>query len=253
MIQTLATLIDKKNISKNIFLVTFRSAELTKNVKPGQFIHIRINERGYPYFRRPFSYCELEKDTFSIMFNVHGYGTEQIVNSNIGSTLDVIGPLGNGFTLEDDYDIAILIAGGLGVAPIIFLTETLRNKKQIISYLGARTKDYIIDYKLDNIRIATDDGSIGYKGTVVDLLERDFINKKYSGKIKIFACGPTPMLKALSELSLKLNINCEIATEAQMICGFGTCQSCVIETKDGNQYKLVCKDGPVFNAKDIRL
>jgi dihydroorotate dehydrogenase electron transfer subunit len=169
-----------------------------------------------------------------------------------GDLLDVLAPLGNGFTVEGDFDTAVLIGGGLGVAPFPLLTKQLKGK-EIITFVGGRSEIDIVTYGLKNVNIATDDGSLGRKGTVVDLFMENyqkFVNKK----IKVFGCGPTPMLKALQKVLLEKDIEGEISTECAMACGFGICQGCPIEdSKNNSKYLLVCKDGPVFNIKDVLL
>ena len=180
-----------------------------------------------------------------------GEGTNILAHKPIGSELDILGPLGNGFNLEGNYDTAIIVAGGLGAAPFPYLTRTLNKRKNILSFIGGRNKDDVITYNLKNVKEATDDGSLGFKGNVVQLLENN-IELLKSKKIKIFACGPTAMLRVLKDFCLTSDFNCEVSTECAMACGFGICQGCPIEsTSDQEKYLLVCKDGPVFNIKDV--
>jgi len=253
MFQTYAEVVDKKILTDQILLLKFKSEDLSRNAKPGQFVNIRISETCLPYLRRPFSYCDVEEDTFQIMFTIFGQGTKTLFNAPIGSKFDIIGPLGNGFNYDDDYDTAIFVGGGLGIAPFPFLKRKISGKKNTFSYIGARTKDFIVTYGLENIKIATDDGSTGYQGNVVHLLKNDLERKSFDGKIKVFGCGPTPMLRALKLLCEEYNLNCELSTEAPMACGFGICQGCAIEKSDSSGYYLVCKDGPVFNSKEVKL
>lgn len=252
MFQTLAEVVDKKILTDQIVLLTLKSKLLSENAKPGQFVNIRISETCYPYLRRPFSYCDVEGEYFKILFTVSGQGTKALANSNIGNKFDVIGPLGNGFTFNENFENAIFVGGGLGIAPFPFLSRFLSTKK-IYTYIGARNKDYIVTYGLENIKIATDDGSAGFHGNVVELLKDDLQKNLFVGSVKIFGCGPTPMLRALKLLCEEFNLSCEVSTEAAMACGFGICQGCPIQTFDTNGYKLVCKDGPVFNIKDVIL
>lgn len=253
MYQTQAEVIDKKVLTDQIILLTFRSKLLTEESKPGQFVNIRVSETCYPYLRRPFSYCDVVGDTFKILFTISGQGTKALANANIGSKFDIIGPLGKGFSFDENFDNAIFVGGGLGIAPFPFLSKYISGNKKIFTYIGAKNKDYVVTYGLENIKIATDDGSLGYKGNVVELLKNDFQKNLIKGSIKVFGCGPTPMLRALKLFCEEYNLNCEVSTEAAMACGFGICQGCPIETFNSNGYKLVCKDGPVFNIKDIIL
>lgn len=238
-------------INHHIYLLKILSPELTSIIKPGQFLNIRVSERVFPLLRRPFSVCDVEGDHLFLLFNIMGEGTNILAHKPIGSTLDILGPLGNGFYLEGDYDTAVIVAGGLGAAPFPFVTRKLREKKNIISFIGGRTKDDVITYNLINVKEASDDGSRGFKGNVVQLLEQN-LNQLQSQKIKIFACGPTAMLRALKDFCLRNDFECEVSTECAMACGFGICQGCPIEsTTDHDKYLLVCKDGPVFNIKDV--
>lgn len=238
-------------INPRIYLLKIFSPELTSIIKPGQFLNIRVTERFYPLLRRPFSVCDVEGDYLYLMFNIMGEGTSILAHKPIGSDLDILGPLGNGFNLDGKYETAVIVAGGLGAAPFPYVTRKLNGKKNILSFIGGRTKDDVIDYNLKNVKEASDDGSHGFKGNVVQLLEKN-IELLQSQKIKIFACGPTAMLKTLKEFCLKHNFECEVSTECAMACGFGICQGCPIEsTSKKEQYLLVCKDGPVFNIKDV--
>ncbi|NWG27460.1 MAG: dihydroorotate dehydrogenase electron transfer subunit [Ignavibacteriaceae bacterium] len=238
-------------INHHIYLLKIFSPELTSVIKPGQFLNIRVSERVFPLLRRPFSICDVEGDHLFLMFNIMGEGTNILAHKPIGSDIDILGPLGNGFNLDSDYETAVIVAGGLGAAPFPFVTRKLREKKKIISFIGGRTKDDVITYNLVNVKEASDDGSRGFKGNVVQLLEQN-LKQLQSQKIKIFACGPTAMLRALKDFCLKNDFECEVSTECAMACGFGICQGCpIVSTTDKDKYLLVCKDGPVFNIKDV--
>ena len=238
-------------INRHIYLLKVFSPQLTSIIKPGQFLNIRVTERVYPLLRRPFSVCDVEGNHLYLMFNILGEGTNILAHKPIGSDLDILGPLGNGFNIDGDYETAVIVAGGLGAAPFPYLTRKLNGKKNILSFIGGRTKDDVITYNLKNVIEASDDGSLGFKGNVVQLLSQNLELLK-SKKIKMFACGPTVMLRALKEFCLKNEFECEASTECAMACGFGICQGCPIEsTTESDRYLLVCKDGPVFNIKDV--
>jgi len=237
----------------NIHLFKVKSPDIANFINPGEFLNIRISELFVPLLRRPFSVCDVEGDFFFVMFNTMGTGTKLMALKKPGEFLDVMGPLGKGFKYKDDFDRAVIIGGGLGVAPFPFLTKKLKGIKEISTFIGGRTKSDVITYGLENIFISTDDGSYGFKGNVIQLLEKDF-GKIQNEKLKIFACGPTPMLIGVKEFAEKNNIGCELSTECVMACGFGICQGCPIQsTKDEDKYLLVCKDGPVFNSEDVVL
>jgi len=238
-------------LGNNIFVLKIFLPEVSKTIQPGQFLNIKVSDTIYPLLRRPFSVCDAEVDHIYIMFNIFGEGTKMLALKKPGDELDILGPLGNGFNLSGDYDTAVIAAGGLGAAPFPYLTRNLTDKKNILTFIGGRTSRDVITYNMKNIFTSTDDGSMGRKGTVVDLLNEN-IGVLKNGKIKVFACGPTAMLRAVKEFCLANEFDCEVSTECAMACGFGICQGCPIESAhQKDSYLLVCRDGPVFNIKDV--
>jgi dihydroorotate dehydrogenase electron transfer subunit len=238
-------------LDHNIYLIKVFAPEITSIIHPGQFLNIRVSEKVYPLLRRPFSACDVDGDHLYLMFNIMGQGTNILAHKPIDSTIDILGPLGNGFNLNGDYETAVIVAGGLGAAPFPFLTRVIAGEKEVISFIGGRTYHDVIKYGMKNLNVATDDGSEGYNGNVVQLLNNNLRNLK-SKKVKFFACGPNPMLKALKTFCIENEFECEASTECAMACGFGICQGCPIEsTQNPDEYLLVCKDGPVFNVKDV--
>ena len=242
------------SINPSSFNLQFYSPEIASTSLPGQFINIKIDETSVPLLRRPFSVYNINDDEVEIVFAVWGMGTKKLHQKKVGEYLDVIGPLGKPFNINGEEKISILIAGGLGVAALPLLTRALDKKgKSIKTFLGARTNNLLITSYLKNLDVATDDGSFGYHGTVVDLLHKYLLNVDCS-VIKIYGCGPTPMLKALVNITNEFKVPCEVSLETSMACGFGICQGCAVEMKQGNKkYLLTCKDGPVFNLKEIIL
>lgn len=241
-----------QKISENIFLIKVLAPSIASLVKPGQFCNIKVSENSFPLLRRPFSICDVEGDYLFFLFDIHGEGTKLISKKKPGEFLELLGPLGKGFNYNDGYDTAVIVAGGLGVAPFPFLLKNLSENKKVISLIGGRSKKNIVTYGLKNVLAATDDGSEGFNGTVVELLKREIKNIS-KDKFRIFACGPTPMLKALQKYCVENNYDCQISVECAMACGFGICQGCPIDPVNGDSYLLVCKDGPVFEAKSIKL
>jgi len=243
--------VETKQVQENIFIQKIHSPEIARSIKPGQFLNIRVSENTFPFLRRPFSICNADGEHIFLMFNILGEGTKILAHKHQGDLVDILGPLGNGFNLDGDYKTAIIVAGGLGAAPFPFLTREIKDKKNIFSFVGGRTKQDVIIYGLENCILSSDDGSIGYKGNVVQSLENN-LDKIDIASSKVFACGPNAMLRALKDFCLKHNIDCEVSTECAMACGFGICQGCPIEsTSNSDKYLLVCKDGPVFNVKDV--
>lgn len=240
-------------LENQIFLLKIRCPEISKIIKPGEFLNVRVSESSYPLLRRPFSVCDVEGDFFYLMFNILGEGTKILAGKRNGEKVDIIGPLGKGFNLEGDYETAVIAAGGLGVAPFPYFIKKLENSKKVKSFIGGRTLKDVIVHGMKNISIATEDGSLEFKGNVVQLLNENLKLLK-SEKVKIFGCGPNAMLRSLKDFAIKNNLECEVSTECAMACGFGICQGCPIENvNDPNKFLLVCKDGPVFNVKDVEI
>jgi dihydroorotate dehydrogenase electron transfer subunit len=239
-------------IQKGIFILKVESHQIAEEAKPGQFCNIKVSDSMTPFLRRPFSICEVEGNIISFQFNIVGEGTKILSNKKAGDFLNIIGPLGIGFNFGDNFKNILIVAGGIGAAPFPFLISKLNNNQNIVSFIGGRTKNDLIDYKLKNVIESTDDGSKGFHGNVVQLLVSQ-IEKYDKANTKIFACGPNPMLRALSEFAVKNNYECEISTESVMACGFGICQGCNVEGVNSDRFLLVCKDGPVFRAEDVRL
>ncbi len=243
---------DVQALSSSIFLMQLTAPEISSIIKPGQFLNIKADSLSFPLLRRPFSVCDVNGDSFSVMFDIHGLGTKLLSEKKQGDVLNLIGPLGNGFSTQGDFDLAIMIAGGLGIAPFPFLAKSFDKSVSQFLFYGARNNEYIVEYPgLIKPFIATDDGSLGEKGNVLDLLKnnKEIFNDK---RVKLFVCGPTPMLRAIAEFALAEDLDCEVSTECAMACGFGICQGCPIESKiHPETYALVCKDGPVFNVKEV--
>ena len=244
---------EKLELDHNIFLFKLYCPEIASEISPGEFLNIRVSTGFYPLLRRPFSICDVQGDFIYIMFNIFGEGTKALASKKIDDTLDILGPLGKGFDYKSSFSDAIIVGGGLGAAPFPFLIRKLSELKNVFTFIGGKTEKDIIRYGMKNLQVATDDGSVGFKGNVVELLAKKFDELNLNNP-KIFACGPNVMLKALKSFAIDYNIECEVSTECAMACGFGICQGCPIESaKDEDKYFLVCKDGPVFNVKDIIL
>jgi dihydroorotate dehydrogenase electron transfer subunit len=254
LIQSIVSVVDREEIVQGIFVVSFRSPEISRVSAPGQFVNLRCGDGCLPLLRRPFSISRIENECVELMFNIIGQGTRMLASKRIGETIDVLGPLGIPFKTKGEYQTAILVGGGLGVAPFPFLTERLlREGKKVRTFLGARTGRLITERHLTNLSVATDDGSKGLRGTVVELL-KTYLDGNPVSQAKIFGCGPTNMLKALSSLADSKKLQCELSLEGDMACGMGICQGCPVERNGGKKkYALVCVEGPTFDSKDIIL
>jgi len=252
-------IIKNYKIKENYFKIVLSNPYLAKNSQPGQFLNIKIDEDIF--LRRPFSIHRVKGNNLEILYEVVGKGTETLSKKKKGEYLDVIGPLGNGFNYQlpiTNYQLPILVAGGIGVAPLAFLAQKLKeipnSKSQIpIVLIGAKNKNKVLgeeEFKRwgFEVKIATDDGSRGFKGNVSDLLKHILSTMNYELST-IYACGPYPMLKEIAKIAKDYKIQAEVSLERHFACGIGICLGCVIETKQGQ--KRVCKDGPVFKTEEI--
>jgi len=242
-------------VGDNIYVLRFSSPAISRSLRAGQFVNLRVKEGCDPLLRRPFSAYRIENGSIEIIFNVVGRGTAALRQKNAGEILDVLGPLGRPFgTLDTAYDTGVLIGGGLGVAPLPLLTAEIRRAgKHILTVVGARSSKQIVTDHLDDPGIATDDGSLGFHGNVVDLTST-LLAKTPVARPKIFACGPTPMLRAVAAFARTAGIPCEVSLEGPMGCGIGICQGCPVEvTGPEKKYALMCKDGPVFDTRTITI
>ena len=208
-----------------------------------------------PLLKRPFSLHRWLGKDFQLLYRTVGKATNILREKKPGDILEVTGPLGNGFPSTWDSETKIiLVAGGLGIAPVFALAETTAGKKPLF-FLGARSKKEVLC--IDSLKsiginpvISTDDGTLGKKGTIVDILSNFLTSNSSSlNSHLLYACGPKPMLKKLSLLTIKFKLKGYIALEENMACGIGACLSCVVNTKKG--YKRICKEGPVFSTKEI--
>ena len=254
MKQEIVTINSLEHLTNEILELTFVSDYLASIAKPGQFINIRVGE-NYPLLRRPFSIFNVDGNRISVVFNVIGTGTKVLARKRKGDTLDVIGPCGNDFLqfVEGSFDTAVFVAGGIGVAPFSFLTKKFPTKKEIVTFIGGRHKDLIVEKGLRNFSVATDDGSQGFKGTVLDLIKEKFAKKKYRNP-RFFVCGPTRMMKAVADFAKEIDAQCYASLECDMACGIGLCQGCNIEMSGGEKkYRLVCKEGTIFETQSVKL
>jgi dihydroorotate dehydrogenase electron transfer subunit len=247
-------IVSREQRAEGLFALALESRELAHATRPGQFLNIRIDNSFSPLLRRPFSVSRVNGDLVEVLFNVVGRGTEILSGKRPGDALNVLGPLGVPFHVEGGYSLALIVAGGLGVAPFPLLSSVLQQAgKKIQTFLGARTVSQVTQHYLQNVHVATDDGSMGFHGTVVQLLE-DSWKKENPKKTKIFGCGPTRMMKALSEFARNREVDCELSLEGDMACGIGICQGCPVERASGEKkYSLVCVEGPAFNSNDVIL
>lgn len=261
-IQEKCRILENREVGSQHFRLTLTSPYISSHARPGQFVQVKVSEDNSPLLRRPFSlhlFSEKHK-TISLLYHIIGKGTEKLSRVSVGSELDVIGPLGEGFNFSPKKNIAVLVGGGIGVAPLLALAETIRASRQktaLYILAGFKGKSHVIceeelKKSADEMVIATDDGSYGKKGLVSDLL-LGLVNDQLPANdfqvTNIYACGPRPMLRAVSEIAFQKKIDCQLSMEERMACGIGACKGCAIQTRSG--YKMVCKDGPVFPSEEI--
>ncbi len=256
MFQIKAKLLYNQRIAANYLHCAFYAPLIAKMAQPGQFIDIKVAQAAGPLLRRPFSIHRINGPKIEVIYEVLGNGTQILSQKTAGEYLDIIGPLGNGFGLLEATRHPLLVAGGMGVAPLLFLAGRLATHKlkPITVLLGAKTKSLLLCEKQFRqlgckVKVSTDDGSKGFKGKVTGLLKHLLPAAEYRLSI-IYACGPKPMLRAVSELAATRNIPAQVSLEAHMACGFGACLGCTVNTREG--YKRVCKEGPVFRAEEIK-
>ncbi len=235
-----ATTLDNRLVAEKTFGIWLYAPQIAHTAIPGQFVMVSAGEK---FLRRPFSIASVSGGRIFLLIRVIGEGSAIISSLRRNENAKILGPFGNGF--PDDIDSPILVGGGIGIAPMIFAAQHLKNigANFKIIYGEQSSKKIIADELLpDRIEISTDDGGFGLCGTAVDLLLKN-------NPAPIFACGPEPMLKKIAKIAAQWNVPAFFSLEARMACGFGVCQGCVIKTKVG--YKRVCADGPVFQAENI--
>ena len=252
-----ALITDKKNWG-DYYLFNLKSAQIASLAQPGQFIMVRPSTYYHPLLRRPFSLHFQHKENIKIFFKITGQGTLLLSQKKPGDWLDIIGPLGKGFSLgaETKGKVTALVGGGRGIAPLYFLAHRLRQQgaRVKIFYGGQSRNDLPLKNKLETegfeLYLATDDGSFGFKGFITELFRQKFKKIK---PFKVYACGPEAMMAEIAHLLAREKISSEYSLESIMGCGFGACWSCVRRIKREGQllWLKTCQEGPVFSAEEI--
>lgn len=253
-----ARVISQEMLAPDIYSMWLQT-EAASEAKPGQFISVYTND-GSKLLPRPISICEIDKAAgrLRIVYRVTGKdtGTEQFSKMSAGDTVPVIGPLGNGFPYEKAAGKKVfLMGGGIGVPPILELAKQMKcEKKQILA--GYRDAQTFLREEFEQngaLYISTEDGSVGTKGNVMDAIRENGLTADM-----IFACGPTPMLRAIKTYAEENGIECYISLEERMACGIGACLACVCKSKEKDHHsnvnnKRICKDGPVFLSTEVEI
>ncbi len=251
-------IISNVRLKGEYFLVKFHAPEIAATARAGQFVHVRINENNDRILRRPFSIHNCGADgSLEVVYKTVGHGTRELATLPPGSVCDLLGPLGVGFSDVPEDTVPMLVAGGYGAAATFLLTRQLRQRGVFL--LGARSEaDVILDDRYRDagydVRLATNDGSVGHRGFVTALV--DGVLQDYAGrKLFFYACGPHPMLMALARQLQAKELHGELSIDHLMCCGVGACFACVVkikaDTPEGWAYARACADGPVFNLDSV--
>lgn len=243
--------LQKKEIAPGIVEVLIQNKALAEQAKPGQFLHVKCGDTTSMPLRRPISICDAEGDTLRFIFEVKGRGTESL--KALEGDLDILGPLGNGFAVDNaTYKKAAVIGGGIGVYPLYYLTKKLENAHVYMGFRNAGLVTLREDFEkaAASLKIATDDGSYGHHGFALDLLKQDAATEKFD---VIYACGPKGMLRAVKAFAEEAGIPCQVSMEERMGCGIGACLTCTCKTPGDGGNVRVCRNGPVFWAEEVEI
>jgi len=282
MIQVTSKIVSNKRITESCWRVVLDAPQISSELKPGQFIHVKVGGENGPLFRRPFSVFRrvpLKGDHLGIeiVYKVIGTGTNVMTGLRKGDTLDIIGPLGHGFEWRKDKPVQVIVAGGTGAACLFLLSEEISKAGlQLKILLGADTKASVLLKKeyaslKGEVMVSTDDGTYGYHGFVTQMLDQGLREGKISTDCVIYSSGPEPMLKALAAICQKYALPAQVSVERHMMCGIGACLACVCKVDPSHisknrdlgsshiqfvpdkefGYALACKDGPVFDVNEV--
>ena len=251
-----STILQQECIGTDIYSLWLDAPQIASQAKPGQFISVYSNDSGR-VLPRPISICEIdrEKGALRIVYRIAGNGTKEFSGMKAGETLDILGPLGNGFPMDViNGKRVFMMGGGIGVPPMVQTAKEAEAEVTVIA--GYRNSEIFLKEELEQngtLVIATEDGSVGTKGNVMDAIRENHLEADV-----IFACGPTPMLRAIKTYAEENGILCYISMEEKMACGVGACLACVCKSKDVDHHshvhnKRICKDGPVFLSTEVEL
>lgn len=285
MVQARARVLVHRRLARDHHLMRLKAPRVAQHALPGQFIHLLCQEPAavcsgeatYPFLRRPFSLLNADPrlGTVEFIYKVVGLGTKALTQLPQGGWVDLLGPLGRPFEIPEGLERAILVGGGVGIPPLYFLAKRLvegargkgrgageSRKVQAEVFLGARTQEWVICREMFRklslkVHIATDDGTLGHKGAVVDLLKKGFPRPPSPApRPMLFICGPTPMMRAAAALARRRRLPAQVSLEERMGCAMGCCWGCVVEVAteppDAHaRFQRVCTEGPVFEAQEV--
>lgn len=238
-------------INANVKRMVIEAPQIAKLAQPGQFVHVKKID-SVNFLRRPFSIADADNEngTITLIYRIVGKGTAEYAKMSVGEEFSILGPIGNGFELKSGRPL--LIGGGVGIAPLIYLSRKLKNEKPIL-LIGGKNKDEVFWEKYlqefaDKIYITTDDGSVGFKGFTIQLLPQILAENKIE---HIYTCGPNIMMEGVAKLAHEKNIDCQVSLEKRMACGIGVCLGCTFEGRLTQKRRKVCTEGPVFPSKEV--
>ena len=256
MIDQSVDVVFNRPVNHDTWLMGLKSPHMAAEARPGQFVMLRVGSGIDPLLRRPFSVAGVKGDLFMVLYRVVGKGTAVMTAAKAGEKLAVLGPLGKGFDVLQGSVLPVLVGGGIGVAPLFFLSQSLTGRR-VEFMMGFRSAKDIIrphDDEAPNHRlsISTDDGTEGHAGLVTNLLGI-FLEKNKTQSMCLFACGPRPMLKQVAKMAMVRGVPCQVSLESAMACGLGACQGCAVKASENGtrSYYHVCQDGPVFPIQSI--
>ena len=247
-----AKVVSQETLATDVYSLVLEAPEIASQAIAGQFVSVYTHD-GSKMLPRPISLCGIDREagTLRLVYRVVGFGTKEFSQLAAGDTVDILGPLGNGFMKSDKK--AILIGGGIGIPPMLQLAKELDCEKSVV--LGYRDEIFLNEEfePYAQVYMSSEDGQHGVKGNVIDAIKEYGVD----GAV-IYACGPTPMLRGIKAYAMENGIECQISMEEKMACGVGACLACVCKTKDKDAHsnvnnKRICKEGPVFDAKEVEL
>ena len=252
-----ALIVSNKPVGRGYYRIVLKAPEIAAAALPGQFVMLRVSENLDPLLARPFGISSVpSKNSIEIIYRVVGRGTSLLSRVETGHSLSLLGPLGHGFPLPEKGTMPVLVAGGSGFPPLHFLAQRAGSRAHL--FLGSRDKECLppagiiksFKDRTTKVHIATEDGSLGSCGMSTDVLQDFLVNVEGKPPLVIYACGPHAMLSAVSRIAVEHSVPCYVSMEERMACGLGACMGCSIPLKAGG-YKRACKEGPVFDSRDI--
>ncbi len=249
-----AVILSNTNVGEALWEMELFAPKTAPLCEPGQFLQVRVAESAAPLLRRPLSIYDVENGLIRLLYRVAGSGTETLKNRKAGETLNIQGPLGKGFHLSKSPEEVLLVGGGVGIAPLLFLArKQVERGSQVTVVFGAANRAQVVGEKRFTglgvrLLISTMDGSCGVQGMVTDILNA----MPLGGIRRIYACGPDPMMRAVTGWARNRGLKGEVSLEAFMACGVGACLGCAFKANENDTgYKKVCKDGPVFSMDEV--